>query len=395
MSTLDTPEPPGTPGGVLALIRSGRATSRAEIARRADLSASTASERVERLIEHGYIQEVDATGPRRGRRPRHLAVAAGLGHVAVIDLGLSYATIAVSDMSGVLEKHIQVPVDLEDGPQKVLGHLLRETLALAKTVTNKSLMALCIGVPGPVEPYRGVVISPSRMPGWNGANLPSIVQQFVEVPVVVENDANLLALGEYGLSGSKTRNMVLLQAGVGIGCGIIASGELFRGSWGVAGDISHTTVPDAEPIPCSCGRTGCLDAVASGSGLMNSLSAHGVEVRGTEDLLRVASHADPVATTLLREAGSRTGVVLATVVSFFNPDLLVLGGPLSRTDAFVAGVHSAIYASSLPMTTDNLEITISRDRPQAALHSGIGRAIDQVLSPGAVNADLNARTRRP
>lgn len=378
--------PPTRLGPVVDLIRSGAARSRADVARLAGISASTASSRVDTLIRRGVVHE-EGIGPSTGgRRPRQLSVQPSLGTVAAIDLGTDAAHLAVADASGRLLQHVAVPVRLEDGPRSVLGDLAGELDSLRHASELPPLLAVTIGVPGPVGLDRDSVVAAARLPGWNGIDLRDLGQAAFGVVTVVENDANLVALGESILRGPAVGNLVAVKVGTGIGCGVVARDQLYRGATGMAGDISHTTVLGAPPIPCSCGRTGCLDVVASGSALLLALREAGVEVDTDADLLRLVRDAHPLATRLLREAGERVGVVLATVVSFFNPSTLVLAGHVTSAAPFVSAVTATIHASCLPATTAGLQIAVSDDSTEAALRGAVRIALDEGFASEALSA---------
>ncbi|MGH3656282.1 MAG: ROK family protein, partial [Micromonosporaceae bacterium] len=366
---------PSRAGDVLALIRAGAATSRADVARLVGVSASTASARVESLIRRGMVRE-DGDGPSRGgRRPRRLLLEPGLGTVAALDVGADSATIALANAAGEQLASRQVPIRLADGPLAVLGVLSRQLDRMRDPGTAK-LLAACIGVPGPVGPARDVLVAAARMPGWNGADVRALAQASLGVPTIVENDANLVALGERALHRKRVGDLVAVKVATGIGCGVVVGGRLHRGADGMAGDISHTAVPGAPATPCSCGRTGCLDVVASGSAVLEAIRDSGVEVAGVDQLLRLVNDGHPVATNLLRGAGERIGAVLATVVSFFNPSVLVLAGQVSRSPAFVSAVTSTVYGSCLPATTTALEIVLSEDSTRSSLRGATGLALD-------------------
>lgn len=375
-----------SPSVVLSLVRSGRAASRAEVARETGLSATTASARVDALIRRGLLQETGAGPSRGGRPPRRLEIRGAAGVVAAVLLGEHATGIALFDASARLLGEHRLPVAIADGPESVLGAVaaaVRESVAAAG---DAPLLAVCVGVPGPVNARTGLVVSPARMPGWNGADVRTTLRRELPVPVLVENDANLMALGEHAAAGADVADLVFVTVGAGIGCGVIADGHLYRGGRGFAGDISHVTVPDAPPVPCSCGRVGCLDAVASGTALAERLQSEGVAAEGTDALLDLARDAHPLTTRLLREAGARTGTVLSTIVNFADPERLVIGGDLSAAEAFVAGVRSAIYAQCPPMITEGLDIAVSRAGQQAVL-LGAGRsALDLAFSPGPLGA---------
>jgi predicted NBD/HSP70 family sugar kinase len=344
---------------ILDPLRAGLADSKAELAKITGLSPSTVTARVDELIGLGHIVEVGDGVSRGGRRPRKLAVRNDGGIVGCIDLGIDRTSIGVVDLAGALIARTDIELDIATGPHHVLQRVWSEFEALLADGADHSrflVKGLSVGVPGPVSAQTGRVIAPSRMPGWNGTDVAQILGALAGVPVLVNNDANLMALGEYSSSDRSEPDQVFVKAGSGIGCGIIAGGELFVGSRGAAGDISHVSVPDAPPVPCSCGRKGCLDALASGNALVRELQVTRRDVANVEDMIALARDADPVATRLLREAGTMTGGVLATIVNFFNPDRLILGGVLSQSEVFVTGVRATLYAECLPMATERLTI---------------------------------------
>lgn len=373
---------PDSPGAVLQLIRSGAASSRSDVARLIGVSASTAAGRVQALIEHGYLREAGGGRSLGGRPPRRLALRPDSGAVAAADLGGHHASLAVFDMCGTLLAEHEQPVRIADGPEAVLRWVLAEVERLADPAIP--LRGITVGVPGPVHARTGRVVSPSRMPGWHGADVRAVLARHTDLPVLVDNDANLMAVGEH--SAAPVDHLVFLKAGTGIGCGVIASGRLHHGAAGAAGDISHLAVPGREEVACSCGRNGCLDAVASGAALVHDLTAAGVPVADPAEVVALARDAHPLTTRMLREAGRATGEVLATVVNFFNPDLLVVGGQFSGVEAFVASIRSAVYERCLPMATEDLQIVTTRTGRLAGV-TGAGRLmLEHLLAPERVNA---------
>jgi predicted NBD/HSP70 family sugar kinase len=367
-------------GAMLGLIRSGQARSRAEIARVTGLSPTTVAQRVDVLIDAGYVREAGMGVSQGGRRPRALEVDPTTGVVCAVDLGSQHATFGLLDLSGRLIATRRERIDIAEGVEPILTWMVgvADALVAEHAEPGQRLRGFGIGVPGPVDSRTGTLVSPSRMPGWNGVDVAAAVSDLTGLPTVVDNDANLMALGEHGLDRS-VADLVFVKVGSSIGCGVIASGSLHHGHHGMAGDISHVTVPDAPPVLCSCGRTGGLDAVAGGRAIVRALRDAGVQVDSVDDVLALARDAHPLATRMLREAGTRVGRVLATIMNFFNPQRLVLGGILGEAEAFVAGVRSAIYLECLPMITDELEIVVSQAKEQAGILGAGGLVLDRIF----------------
>jgi predicted NBD/HSP70 family sugar kinase len=370
---------------ILGPLRSGRATSRAALAKATGLSPSTVASRVEDLIAQGHIVEVGHGESRGGRRPRHLEIRGDAGLVGCIDLGVDRATFGLIDFAGNLVGERHLDLDIAAGPHEVLSFAVAQLVDMverADVPSHTRLRGISVGVPGPVSSTTSRIVAPSRMPGWNGVSVAEVVQRDIQLPVVVNNDANLMAAGELldADDAAAFANQVFVKVGSGIGCGIVSGGELYTGSNGWAGDISHVSVPGAAAVPCSCGRTGCLDALASGNALVREMQLAGHDVHTVEAMIALARDSHPLATRLLRNAGVMTGGVLATIVNFFNPDRLVLGGVLADSAVFVAGVRSTLYADCLPMATEQLTVEVTRHQGTGGLRGAARMFLDRAFS---------------
>ncbi|MCO1599326.1 ROK family transcriptional regulator [Micromonospora sp. RHAY321] len=377
----------GGPRELLRWVASGAAVSRADLARLSGLSPSTVSQRVEALISQGLLEEAGAGRSRGGRRPRQLAVPTGGAVVGAIDLGAHHARVGTLDLSGRVVRARTLPVRIEDGPEEVLGALLAEVSALVAAHTGPdreavdgapavaALRGIGIGIPGPVQHATGRIVSPSRMPGWNGFDVTAFCGQRVEVPVIVDNDANLMALGAHRTAHPDLDHAVYIKAGTGIGSGVISDGRLHRGAQGSAGDISHCRVVADPAPPCSCGNAGCLEAVASGAALVTALRDQGVPVADLTGVIRLIDDGDRHATALARQAGRAIGEILAVVVNFFNPQVVAIGGRLADCEPLLASMRATLYERCLPLATQTLLI----ERVTAGQDVGITGAAHLVI----------------
>ncbi|MET8093152.1 ROK family transcriptional regulator [Micromonospora sp. NPDC005220] len=385
----------GGPRELLRWVATGAAVSRADLSRLSGLSPSTVSQRVEALISQGLLEETGAGRSRGGRRPRQLAVPTGGAVVGAIDLGAHHARVGTLDLSGRVVQARTLPVRIEDGPEAVLGALLAEVTTLVgsdpaasagrvsaatgSTVTDGSaagaLRGIGIGIPGPVQHATGRIVSPSRMPGWNGFDVAAFCAGRVDVPVIVDNDANLMALGAHRTAHPELDHAVYIKAGTGIGSGVISSGRLHRGAQGSAGDISHCRVVADPAPPCTCGNAGCLEAVASGAALVTALREQGVPVDDLTGVIRLIDDGDRQATALARQAGRAVGEILAVVVNFFNPQVVALGGRLADCEPLLASMRATLYERCLPLATQTLLI----ERVTAGQDVGITGAAHLVI----------------
>lgn len=352
---------------IVALVASGRATSRAEVVRVLGLAPSTVSARVQSLIDAGVLVEAGEGESRGGRRPRMLRLADQQDVSLVADLGAHHARIALIGPDGRRIAARSFVVDVDQGPEKVLEQVAGALTELHRASgPQRGISMVGIGLPGPVDVVSGTVQGASRMRGWNGFEVRRWLEQHFGVPAILENDTHLLAVGELAARNDLT-DFILVKAGTGIGGAIVSDGHLRRGARGAAGDVSHVRVKAAVDRPCACGNHGCLETIAAGAALCADLTADGIEVGSTAELIKLASEANPAVITRLRQAGRYLGEVLAALVNFQNPQAVVLAGLLSTSDAFVSAARAILYDRCLPLATRHLEIARTVTGPDGGL----------------------------
>lgn len=361
---------------ILDLVARGEADSRSELAVRLGIAPSTVGLRVQRLLDADLLVEAGDGASRGGRRPRVLRLAPDSGVVLSVDLGGGHARIGRHDLSGALQQVHTFDIDLSDGPVATLDTLVP---ALRELTGEHRLHAVGVGLPGPVDITTGSVDQPSRMPGWPAFRVGEHLRASLDVPVVVDNDANLAALGEHRAQLGTTGHSITVKAGTAVGSGIIVAGDVHRGATSAAGDITHTRIDGSGDIPCSCGNTGCLETVASGASLVRQMRERGrSDVATTNDVLLLARDADPVATTLVRTAGTHLGQALSGVVNFFNPHAVFLTGSMSASEPFIAAVRSRVYEACHPLATQTLRIEAAVTGADAILHGAARLALDSL-----------------
>jgi glucokinase-like ROK family protein len=305
-----------------------------------------------------------------------MSFRADAGHLLVADLGATSIDVAVTDLDGRILGHRDEPADVAAGPERCLARvdeLFAELTAATRDLPGR-LWGIGIGVPGPVEFRSGRPISPPIMPGWDGYPVRERFATRYGAPVWVDNDVNILALGEWrsGIAVGHD-NVIVVKIGTGIGAGIISNGHIHRGAQGAAGDVGHVQVIDDASVVCRCGNVGCLEALAGGGALgregeavastgrserlRTALDQHGRVT--AEDVARAASFGDPIAVSMLLGAGHRVGLVLASLVNFFNPSVVVVGGGVAQSgDQLLAAIRETVYRRSLPLATR--ELTVQR-----------------------------------
>ncbi|HEY4189520.1 MAG TPA: ROK family protein [Candidatus Limnocylindrales bacterium] len=383
---------------VLDEVRLGHSQSRSDLVTHTGLSRSIVAQRVAELLDRGLVVEGDPGPSTGGRPPRQLTFRADAGHVLVADLGATSIDVAVTSLDGRVLGHHDEPASIADGPDVALARveeLFEQLLSTTRGLPGRT-WGIGIGVPGPVEYSTGRPISPPIMPGWDGYPVRERLSARYDAPVWVDNDVNVLALGEWrsGIAAGHD-NVVVIKVGTGIGAGIIADGRLHRGAQGSAGDVGHIQVSEDRDIVCRCGNTGCLEALAGGAAIARDGEAAAREGRSlrlrealdrrgavtAEDVARAASFGDPVAVELLQEAGRRIGSMLASVVNFFNPSLVVIGGGVAQSgDALLASIREAVYGRSLPLATRDLQIRRSSLGGLAGVIGASSMVVDQLFA---------------
>jgi len=359
---------------VLDEIRLGRSRSRSELVVRTGLGRAIVAQRVSELVDRGLVIEGDPGASTGGRPPRQLAFHSDAGHVLVADLGATSIDVAVTSLDGRILGHHDEPARIEAGPEACLDRVdvLFDSLLRTTQGVPGRLWGIGIGVPGPVEFESGRPISPPIMPGWDGYPIRERFTERYQAPVWVDNDVNVLALGEWraGIAAGHD-NVVLVKVGTGIGAGIISDGHLHRGAQGSAGDVGHIQVVDDPTVICRCGNVGCLESLAAGAALARDGEAAALDGRSprlrlaydqhgsvsAQDVSLAASFGDAIAVALIADAGRRIGSMLASIVNFFNPSLIVIGGGVANSpDLFLASIRESVYRRSLPLATRDLLI---------------------------------------
>jgi predicted NBD/HSP70 family sugar kinase len=383
---------PGSAGELLRLVRTGRARSRTDLVALTGSSRSTVSVRVEQLLKAGLVVELGQAGSTGGRPARLLGLAHGAGCVLAVDLGVTSVDVALTDLSGAVLAETSSEVHVEAGPEKVFARVEELTDGLLREAgrTRSDLRAAGVGVPGPVEHATGRLVHPPVMPGWHDFAVPQALP-YVDGPVLVDNDVNVMAAGE--LSEHPSGDFLVVKIGTGIGCGIVLGGRVYRGTDGSAGDVGHVHVPDERHVRCGCGNESCLEALAGGAALARDARAAGLDVHEARDVVELALRAEPTALALVRDAGRRIGEVLATLVNFFNPERIVITGGVSHAgNPLLAGIREAVYRRALPLAARDLDITISALGDQAGRVGAARMALDAYFDPARIDALLLDKT---
>jgi predicted NBD/HSP70 family sugar kinase len=396
MTRMSAGEGPATTGEVFSLVRDGRALTRSEVGRVTGLSRTAVAARIGALLESGLVVEgVDAErdAASAGRPPVRLRFNSDAGVLLTGAIGRSRTQLGVCDLDGVVLAASDLDQEVGPSAEQLMPQVVAGFVALLEEIGRpaSAVRAVGLSIPGTVDYERGASLASPIMTGWDGVELAGFVRDLTRAPVYVDNDANVMALSERRGLLEQHRDLVFLKASTGIGMGIVTGRTLLRGGLGSAGEIGHTKVPAAKGLPCRCGDTGCVEAVAGGWALVQAARTSGQEVTHVRDLVGLAAQGNSDARHLVRVAGRRIGEVVASAVNVLNPEVVVVGGDLARVyDVFVAGLRESLYAHASALATRELVIAPVTHGEQSGIVGCAAMAIREILDSTAVDRALTA-----
>ncbi|GAA3225906.1 ROK family transcriptional regulator [Actinocorallia longicatena] len=369
-------ETPGA-GALLALLREEGALTRAELATVTGLARSTISLRLDALAGAGWIMPADGAVSSGGRPATAFVFNPAARVVLAADLGATHARLAVTDLDGRILAERTDDLRIGDGPEKVLGWLSGEFPNLLGPAGRRldEVCGLGLGLPGQVDHGSGRPGPEAKMPGWEGFDVPGLLGERLNVPVLVDNDVNIMAVGEHS-TDPQVEHLILVKLGTGIGSGIITGRRLHRGARAAAGDVGHIPVAAAQGLPCACGKIGCLESVAGGAALAARLG-----VADTREVVGLVLDGRPDALRLVGAAGRAIGEVLGTLVTFVNPSEVVIAGDLAEAgEPLLSGIRERIGAVAVPRTTEHLAVRASHLGDRAGVTGAARLVIEHALA---------------
>ncbi|WP_051899179.1 ROK family transcriptional regulator [Sciscionella sediminilitoris] len=365
------------------LIADGTQVSRSQLVRATGLARSTVDKHLDGLLEAGLIEDAGfGKQDARGRPAQMFQVSAGKGVVLVAEVSTRTSRVALTTLDKTIVGRRELTIDVEAGPDVLLGALVEQFLALLKEngLTKDAALAVSVGLPGPVDSHLGMAVRPPLMPGWDGFGVCRFLAERLGCDVVVDNDVNLMALGAARALKGTHLPLLLVHIGPGVGGGFVGeNGRLLHGADGAAVDIGHIRVPELPDALCRCGNRGCLEAVASTSAIAARFDM------SEDELLASVTRGEANTISVVREVAIVVGRVIADLVNFCNPARIVLSGPLVQcTEEVLAQVRSVVYQQSRPLATRDLSLVHSSLGGEAGLIGGMVSAIEQVLSPRGI-----------
>jgi glucokinase-like ROK family protein len=385
-------------GRIFKIIRDRGPLSSSDIVKWSGLAKSTVSVNVDRLIATGLVRQEARPDTKR----THLKVAENAGYVIGVDIGQTHLAVGLCDLEGRVRDSERLKIDLsQEGPESVLAKVAQLIRVLSAPGADPlHLLGIGVGVPGPVDFVHGMPVNPPVMPGWDHFPVAAALKEKFACPVFLDNDVNVMALGERDRGVAQNADsFVFVKVGHGIGAGLVVEGELYRGAKGAAGDIGHIGL-DGDTTPCRCGNQGCLEVVAGGSALearaaeaaasglspfLAARRAEGAEL-SAQTLALAASSGDATALQLVMDSGMAVGTVLAKLVNFFNPSVIVIGGRFAHLgERYLASIREAVYRRSTPLATSDLVIKRSLLGDDCGMVGAAVLVLDEILSHRSVS----------
>lgn len=370
--------------------------SRSELAEALDLSRSALDIKLGLLLKYKLLTQGELLDSTGGRAPREVRFNQNAGYVLVIEMGATEGLIGIADLAGKVLESSNVNFDISDGPQKVLGTVQEEiNKAIAKHANQ--LWGIGIGLPGPVEYASGMLIAPPIMPGWDRFPVREFLEKKYNVPVWVDNEVNLMALGESRAgAGRGVHSIVYIKIGTGIGGGLVYQGQLLHGESGSAGDIGHLKVNSQSEIVCRCGKRGCLEALAGAPAILregvkyakNSESkylANALKSKKAIDISLLSQAilaGDSKSIKIANDVGALVGSAIAQILFLFNPSKVIIGGRVSVLgNELLSSIRRTVYDEASALSTRNLSIEISNISREVGLKGAGYLVLEELIKP--------------
>jgi predicted NBD/HSP70 family sugar kinase len=374
-----------TPALLLETIRDLGGVTRAELSRLTGLSRSAVAHAIAALLADGLIAEREPGGGHAGQRGRPatlLTPSRPPGHVVGIDFGHAHVGVAIADTAGEVLAESRQGADVDHHADEVLdtsARMARDLLSQAG-VPLSQVIAVVAGIPGPVDPHTRALRPPAILAAWAGRDAGHELATRLGRPAEVANDADLGALGElrYG-AGRGRQDFVYVKASHGVGAGLVLGGRIYRGAAGIAGEIGHTSLPDATEW-CRCGNRGCLETVVSLGPLNRRLARIGIPpATGGAGWPVSRLQENALAGRALTEAGRILGRALADLCNCLNPEAVILGGEIGTAGPpLVAGVRESIDRYAQPAAAEAVQVLAAGLGARSELMGAVALAARQV-----------------
>ncbi|MGX2993909.1 ROK family transcriptional regulator [Streptomyces sp. JNUCC 64] len=384
---------------VIRAVRRAGALTQAEIARTTGLSAATVSNIVRELGERGTVRVTPTSAG--GRRARSVSLSGDAGIVIGVAVGHDLLRVALGNQAHqVLAEETEplvphgprAPGDPAPGSAAHCLDRARELVdrLIARTGTDRSrISGVGLGVPGPVDVTTGTLGPTAALPGWAGTRPAETLTERLGLPVHLDNDANLGALGElvWG-AGRGARDLAYIKIADGVGAGLVIGGRVHRGPGGTAGEIGHLTLDESGPV-CRCGNRGCLETFTAARHVLPLLSVSHGDGLTMADVVRLARDGDPGCRRIVADVGRHVGRGVASLCNLLDPGRIVLGGDLVAAGELLTGpVREAVARYAVPSVTERLAIVPGALGERAEVLGALALALDAMGDPTLADASV-------
>ncbi|BBZ30233.1 sugar kinase [Mycolicibacterium madagascariense] len=384
-----------TVGDVFTLIRDRRDVTRTELGHLTGLSRTAIASRVAALTALGLVVEREQAPSTGGRPPTLLSFDAAAGIVLSVAVGISRTRLAVCDLAGEVLSIGDIDQEVALGPDDLMPDVVKRLDVMLQDHPGVPIYGVGLSLPGTVDRERGCSRDSPILRGWDGVELRPYFDELPRlagVPVVLDNDSNAIAAVE----SQGYDDVLVIKASSGLGAGIVAGGVLQRGAAQAAGEFGHNKIAAAQGLPCRCGDTGCVEAIAGGWAVVHALQQQGHLVRHLRDVVELAHGGDAEARRMIRDSGRYVGEVLASAVNLLNPAIVVVAGDMAGAyEIFVAGLRETLYGNATAQATRTLEVVPAAHGARSGTVGGAVMVLDEVLSARAVDELAATRSVTP
>ncbi|MFP3987318.1 ROK family transcriptional regulator [Streptomyces sp. E11-3] len=378
---------------VVRAVRMAGSLTQAEIARTTGLSAATVSNIVRELKDGGTV-EVTPTSAG-GRRARSVSLSGDAGLVVGVDFGHTHLRVAIGNLAHQVLAEEAEPLDVDASAAQGLDRAqeLVNRLIDGSGSDRSKIAGVGLGVPGPIDVESGTLGSTAILPGWSGTNPAEELKARLGVPVYVDNDANLGALGELVWGGGRgVKDLAYIKVASGVGAGLVINGRIYRGPGGTAGEIGHITLDESGPV-CRCGNRGCLETFTAARYVLPLLEpSHGPGLT-MEKVVRLAREGDPGCRRVIADVGRHIGSGVANLCNLLNPSCVVLGGDLAESGELVLGpIRESVSRYAIPSAARQLSVLPGSLGGRAEVLGALALALSEMGDSTLLDGTLTAAT---
>lgn len=344
---------------ILNAIKSYGPIARTDIAELTGLSPATVTGLTAELIDDGLVLIKEEGDSRGGRRPILLALDSQGAYVIGIKLAEEHATLALTDLNAAIvsKRTVQLTERDPEHVSRILAESVQTVLDTAG-INRSRLLGVGVGLAGVIDSQTGLCrISPHN--GWREVSFAKLLEDELDCIVYLDNNVNTLTRVEqlYG-SGQHVRDFLVITIGRGIGMGIVANGQVYRGTRGGGGEFGHMAIDPDGPV-CGCGNRGCLETFAAEPWLLYRARQQGLDVHTPNDLVAAAKTGDAVALDVFAQGGRVLGQAIASVVNLLNPALIIISGEGVRAGDFLfSPMREAMQQHMFGQLAEDVEIRI-------------------------------------